>query len=52
MCEEKISFNELFEDFFNFNQGDEDGPAKALFLKNQLLNQIVKIDEFIKKEEK
>jgi len=50
MCEEKISFNQLFEDFFDSYQNDEEGIAKALLLKNQLLKQIVKIDEFIKEE--
>ena len=52
MCEEKITFNQLFEDFFEWNEGEEDSSAKALGLKNQLLEQIKKIDEFIKKEEK
>ena len=52
MCEEKITFNELFADFFEWNEGEEDASAKALGLKNELLEQIKKIDEFIKKEEK
>jgi hypothetical protein len=52
MCEEKITFNQLFADFFEWNEGQEDASAKALGLKNELLEQIKKIDEFIKKEEK
>jgi hypothetical protein len=52
MCEEKITFNQLFDDFFEWNEGDEDSSDKALVLKNQLLEQIKKIDEFIKKENK
>ena len=50
MCEEKITFNELFKDFFDWNEGDESGPAKALILKEQLLLQIKNIDEFVERE--
>ena len=50
MCEEKITFNELFTDFFDWNEGDETGPAKALILKEQLLLQIKNIDEFVERE--
>ena len=50
MCEEKVTFNELFTDFFDWNEGEEGGSDKALILKNQLLGQIKKIDEFVERE--